>query len=91
MNGGEPFVHRHSFYSPVQLIIRFFGLRFSYPLSASLFLPLLLSLIGKWILTWHNLLIFYKNKTKTSHNPSYFVFIDTILYFCNQNYQLWHP
>lgn len=65
MNGGEQKVHRHSFYSPVQLIIRFFGLRFSYPLSASLFLPLLLSLIGKWILTWHNSFFCCKNKVNS--------------------------
>jgi hypothetical protein len=43
-----------SFYSPVQLVIRFFGLRLPNPLAGTFLLSLLLGLEGKWILAWHN-------------------------------------
>ena len=41
-------------YSPVQLVIRFFGLRLPNPLARTFLLSLLLGLEGKWILAWHN-------------------------------------
>ena len=47
-----PFILLHP---PVQLVVRLFGLRLPYPLAGGFLLSLLLGLIGKWILAWHNL------------------------------------
>ena len=51
-------------HSPVQLVVRLFGLRLPYPFTGTFLLALLLGLIGKWILTWHNFSFFCKNKAK---------------------------
>ena len=65
-----PFILLHP---PVQLVVRLFGLRLPYPLSGGFLLSLLLGLIGKWILAWHNSSIFCKNKANTSHYTHFVV------------------
>ena len=74
---------RHELFHPaVQLIIGFFGFRFSNPLSRGLFLVLLLGLEGKWILTWHILVVFCKNKANNSNIILFVVFVEAFVYFC---------
>lgn len=46
--------HFYLLYSPVQLIVRFLRFRLPYSLTGTFLLALLLSFMGKWILTWHN-------------------------------------
>ena len=65
-----PFILLHP---PVQLVVRLFGLRLPYPLAGGFLLSLLLGLIGKWILAWHNSSIFCKNKANSLHYTHFVV------------------